>query len=64
MKLREVARAGDARPGEVDAYGRRYTIDFTMITKVGKATIRSGWIIIRGKGAPRLTTCYVKRRRR
>jgi len=63
-KLLEVARTGEARPGEVDAYGRRYTIDFTMMTKVGKATIRSRWIVIRGKGAPRFTTCYVKRRRR
>lgn len=63
-KLLEVARTGEATPGEVDVFGRRYSIDFTMMTKVGKATIRSGWIVIRAKRAPRFTTCYVKRRRR
>jgi len=62
-KLLEVARTGDARPGERDLYGQRYTIDFTMTTAVGKATIRSGWIVIHGKKIPRLTTCYVKRRK-
>jgi hypothetical protein len=38
-------------------------IDFEMETVVGKATVRSGWIILHGKPAPRLTTCYVKKRK-
>ena len=63
-KLREIARTGDATLGELDLYGQRYTIDFEMATEGGKATIRSGWIVLRGKTAPRLTTCYVKKRRR
>ncbi len=42
-KLREIARTGEAALGEVDLYGQRYTIDFEMVTEVGKATIRSGW---------------------
>lgn len=63
-KLREIARTGDAMRGEVDLYGQRYTIDFEMVTEVGKAIIRSGWIVLRGKTAPRLTTCYVKKRKR
>ena len=63
-KLREIARVGDARLGELDRYGQRYTIDFEITTHVGTATIRSGWIVIRGKSAPRLTTCYVKKKRR
>ncbi len=62
--LREIARTGDAKRGEVDLYGQRYTIDFEMVTEVGKAMIRSGWIVLRGKTAPRLTTCYVKRGKR
>ena len=63
-KLREIARTGTAKRGEADLYGRRYTIEFEMETEIGKATIGSGWIILRGKTAPRLTTCYVKQRKR
>jgi hypothetical protein len=63
-KLREIAQTGDAKLGEIDLYGQRYTIDFEMVTDVGKAAIRSGWIVVRGETAPRLTTCYVKKRRR
>jgi hypothetical protein len=62
-KLLEVARTGDAQLGELDLYGQRYTIDFEMETVVGKATVRSGWIVLHGKPAPRLTTCYVKKRK-
>ena len=62
-KLQEVARAGDAKLGELDAFGQRYTMDFTMVTAVGRATVRSGWIVIRGKREPRLTTCFVKQRK-
>lgn len=63
-KLLEVARVGAAQLGELDAYGQRYTMDFTMMTAAGEATLRSGWIVIRGKREPRLTTCYVKQRKR
>jgi hypothetical protein len=63
-KLREIARTGDATRGEVDLYAQRYTIDFEMVTKVGRAMIHSCWIALREKIAPRLTTCYVKKRKR
>ena len=63
-RLLEVARAGEAKLGEQDWYGQRYTMYFAMVTAVGKATVRSGWIVIRGTREPRLTTCYVKQRRR
>jgi hypothetical protein len=62
-KLLEVAQTGDAQIGELDLYGQRYTIDFEMETEVGKAVVRSGWIVLHGKPAPRLTTCYVKKRK-
>jgi hypothetical protein len=60
--LIQAAETGDAQEGELDLYGQRYTIDFEMETGTGKATIRSGWIILRRSRFPRLTTCYVKRR--
>jgi Domain of unknown function (DUF6883) len=63
-KLLEVARIGEAQRGELDLYGQRYTIDFEMKTEVGKATVRSGWIVLHDKAAPRLTTCHVKKRKR
>jgi len=63
-KLLEVALTGEAQLGELDMYGQRYTIDFDMETEVGKAVVRSGWIILRDETMPRLTTCFVKRRKR
>jgi hypothetical protein len=63
-ELLAAARTAEAQPGELDLYGQRYTIDFVMETQIGKATVRSGWIILHGKTKPRLTTCYVKKRKR
>jgi hypothetical protein len=63
-KLREVARTEEAQRGELDLYGQRYAIDFEMATAAGKATTRSGWIILHTETVPRLTTCYVKRRKK
>jgi hypothetical protein len=63
-KLLEVARTGEAQLGELDMYGQRYMIDFEIETTVGKAIVRSGWIVLRDETAPRLTTCYVKKRER
>jgi hypothetical protein len=60
-KLLAVARTSDARLGECDSYGQRFTVDFEMETKAGKAKIRSGWITLSGEHAPRLTTCFVKK---
>ena len=61
-KLVEIAAAEDAKEGELDLYGRRYTIDFDMETDAGKARIRSGWIVRHGEVTPRLTTCYVRKK--
>ncbi|HEY0079123.1 MAG TPA: hypothetical protein VGB73_10790 [Pyrinomonadaceae bacterium] len=63
-KLLEAARSSEAQPGELDMYGQRYVIDFEMRTERGRAVVRSGWIILHNETAPRLTTCYVKKRKR
>lgn len=63
-KLREAAATVEVQPGELDLYGQRYTIDFELRTGTGSATIRSGWIILRATRIPRLTTCYVMKRKR
>lgn len=62
--LLEAARTAEAQRGELDLYGQRYTIDFELETQVGKAPVRSGWIILHGQTVPRLTTCYIKKRKR
>ena len=63
LKLLEVAASEEAEVGELDIYGQRYTIDFQMVTEVGEATVRSGWIILQKETIPRLTTCYVRKRK-
>jgi hypothetical protein len=63
-KLLEIAGSAEALIGELDVYGQRYTIDFEMETEVGKALIRSGWIVLRNESGPRFTTCYVKKRKK
>ena len=63
-KLLEIAATEDTKEGGLDLYGQRYTIDFTMATETGTANVRSGWIILHGESRPRLTTCYVKKRKR
>lgn len=62
--LIQAARLGEAKPGEADMYGQRYTVDFDMETGKGKAIVRSGWIVLHNESVPRLTTCYVLKRRR
>lgn len=43
-----------------DAYGTRYAVEFQMVHKTRKATVRSLWMIRRGEELPRLVTCYVR----
>ena len=63
-RLLEIAASEDASVGELDLYGQRYTIDFEMETETRSAELRSSWIILRSETTPRLTTCYVKKRKR
>ena len=62
-ELRDVllaaARSEEASTGQQDQYGQRYLLDFLMGTAVGRARIRSSWIVRRGEDFPRLTSCYV-----
>lgn len=47
-------------PGEQDAYGARYVVDFLMRGPPGQAIVRSSWIVRAGEDLPRLTSCYVR----
>ena len=57
--LLNAAAGGEAVPGERDAYGQRYVLDFEMTGPRGRATVRSSWIILQGEDYPRMTSCYV-----
>src|SRR5262249_16046317 len=62
-ELLQAALTEEAELGELDIYGQRYTLDFEMTTHPGTARIRSGWVILHEEGYPRLTTCYVLKRK-
>jgi hypothetical protein len=59
--LFHVATRASAAAGRLDEFGQRYTIDFTLRTAVGSASIRSAWIVRRSEDFPRLSTCFVLR---
>ena len=58
--LLRAAGPEEATPGVADEFGTRYALDFEMVHGSRRAVVRSGWIILNGERAPRLTTCYVR----
>jgi hypothetical protein len=46
-------------PGERDAYGQRFVLDFDVEGTAGSGRIRSTWIVRTGEDMPRLTSCFV-----
>ncbi len=63
-KLLDAAQTNEVTLGELDRYGQRYTMNFEITTEVGTSFVLSGWIILHGENNPRLTTCYVLKRKR
>ncbi len=57
--LLSAAHSQEAVFTDKDQYGERYVLDFEMKTDVGTAVVRSGWIVRREEGFPKLTTCWV-----
>jgi hypothetical protein len=54
------AREQTAVPGDRDAHGQRYTVDFSLVSSMGsKVRIRSCWIVRHQEDFPRLVTCFV-----
>lgn len=60
--LVDAAAMLDADSQEVDGYGARYAIQFTMTHAGRSATVRSLWIIRTGEDFPRFVTAYVANR--
>ncbi len=53
------AAIADAAISDIDEYGERYIIDIGIARDGREAIVRSTWIVRRGEGFPRLTSCYV-----
>ena len=56
--LLEAVKTHEARLGQRDRRGQRYTIDFIFDWHGKQAKIRSGWIIQPNSNSPRLITAY------
>lgn len=56
--LLQMVKTHEAQLGRRDAYGQRYTVDFSLTWHGKQIMIRSGWMIEHETDTPRLTTCY------
>jgi uncharacterized protein DUF6883 len=61
--LKTAAVDGEAVAGRFDRYGQRYVIDFEFVGPIGRAMLRSAWIIRPGETAPRLDMLHSLRNR-
>ena len=52
----------EATRGVADEHGERYIVDFATEGLRGMVNIRTAWITDRGEIAPRLVSCFVKRK--
>lgn len=59
-QIRAGVRTAVARPGAVDQYGARFTVDIDVVGPKGSGAVRTGWILTPGSDVPRLTTMFVK----
>ena len=59
QELLRAAPEATATEGDADEYGERYIVDFELTRNDRRATVRSAWIVRRGEGFPRLTSCFV-----
>lgn len=57
--LLQAARTETAIATEHDDYGQRFVVDFWVNGPVGRAQVRSCWIIRTDEDFPHLTSCYV-----
>jgi hypothetical protein len=57
--LLSAANSEEATSAEEGEYGQRYVLDFELSTEVGRAVVRSGWIVRSSEDFPRFTSCWV-----
>ena len=54
----------DCEAREEDEYGERFTVIVKIRIFDKEANVTTGWIVQKGEDYPRLTSCYIKRRRK
>lgn len=57
--LLRAATAEEAKIGQSDKHGTRYTFDLRFSVGAKSAAVRCHWIVRQDEGVPRLVTCYV-----
>lgn len=57
--LLDAAHSQDAMPGDKDEYGQRFVLDFPLEGPIGRAQVRSAWIVRADEDFPRFLTCFV-----
>ena len=61
--LAAAATSDDAEASATGRFGQTYTLRVPIRTIKGSATVLTAWLIRLGEDFPRLTTCYIIRRR-
>ncbi|HST54240.1 MAG TPA: hypothetical protein VLJ61_19695 [Pyrinomonadaceae bacterium] len=65
--IMEAILTGEATEQQPTSYGRRFIVDFQVTREekfvVMSTPIRTAWIIRNGEDFPRLTSCFILRRR-
>ncbi|MEV0810463.1 DUF6883 domain-containing protein [Micromonospora sp. NPDC050200] len=56
QQIREGVRAGTPRPGKVDEYGQRWSVDLPLTGPKGTVMVRTAWMLDQGSSTPRLIT--------
>lgn len=54
----------EAIESKEDKYGKRYIVEFDLAVGQKRAKIRSTWIILARKTKPKLTSCYILKKRK
>ena len=61
--IRNAINQEEAILGMQDQYGQRYTVDFEITRNQNTAPVRTTWIIRLDEDFPRLTSCFIVRKR-
>ena len=57
----EAIQQHEAIPGQMDEYGQRFTVNFSLTRNQNTANVRTTWIIRTVETFPRLVSCYIVR---
>jgi hypothetical protein len=59
QQLLEAAVQGEAREIGPRVHGRRFVVECTLVGPIGRAAVRTAWIVREGEDFPRFVSAYV-----